>query len=38
LDEKTLLLEANKFQMSNGTLSGRTASQFISYISEAYKK
>ena len=38
LDEKTLLLEANKFQMSNGTLSGRTASQFIAYISEAYKK
>lgn len=38
LDEKTLLLEANKFQMTNGTLSGRTASQFISYISEAYKK
>ncbi|MCR5112889.1 MAG: ATP-binding protein [Acholeplasmatales bacterium] len=37
LDEKTLLMEANRFQMSNGTLSGRTASQFISYISEAYK-
>ncbi len=38
LDEKTLLLEANKFQMTNGTLSGRTASQFIDYISSAYKK
>ena len=37
LDEKTLLMEANRFQMSNGTLSGRTASQFISYISEVYK-
>ncbi|MCR5350078.1 MAG: ATP-binding protein [Acholeplasmatales bacterium] len=33
LDEKTLLSEANKFQMSNGSLSGRCASQFISYIS-----
>jgi len=33
LDEKTLLMEANKYQITNGSLSGRTASQFINYIS-----
>ena len=38
LDEKILLAEANKFQMSNGSLSGRCASQFISYISGIDKK
>ncbi len=37
IDEKELLLEANKFQMTFGSLSGRCASQFISYISNKDK-
>ena len=32
LDEDTLLLEANKWELSHGGLSGRTAQQFINYL------
>ncbi len=32
VDEKTLLSEANKWELSHGGLSGRTAEQFIDYI------
>ncbi len=32
MDEKTLLAEANKWELSHGGLSGRTAGQFINYI------
>ena len=37
ISEKELLEEANKFQMTFGSLSGRCASQFISYISNKNK-
>ncbi len=33
LPEDTLLLEANKWELSHGGLSGRTAQQFIDYLS-----
>ncbi|MDD6347318.1 MAG: ATP-binding protein [Lachnospiraceae bacterium] len=33
MDEETLLLEANKWEISHGGFSGRTASQFIDYLS-----
>lgn len=33
LPEEELLLEANKWELSHGGLSGRTAQQFIDYIS-----
>ena len=36
VDENTLLMEANKWELSHGGLSGRTAEQFISYIVSAY--
>ena len=36
IDTDTLLKEANIFQMNNGTLSGRCATQFISYIYNKY--
>ena len=36
VDENTLLMEANKWELSHGGLSGRTAAQFISYIVSAY--
>ena len=32
VDENTLLMEANKWELSHGGLSGRTAEQFISYM------
>ncbi len=32
MDEKELLLEANKWELSHGGLSGRTAEQFINYL------
>lgn len=32
MDEKELLLEANKWELSHGGTSGRTAQQFINYI------
>ena len=32
LDEDTLLAEANKWELSHGGLSGRTAQQFINYL------
>lgn len=35
-DENTLLMEANKWELSHGGLSGRTAEQFISYMVSAY--
>ncbi|MBO6111503.1 MAG: ATP-binding protein [Lachnospiraceae bacterium] len=31
-DEETLLLEANRWELSHGGLSGRTAQQFIDYV------
>lgn len=36
VDENTLLMEANKWELSHGGLSGRTAQQFISYMVSAY--
>ena len=33
LTEEELLLEANKWELSHGGLSGRTAQQFIDYLS-----
>lgn len=38
IDNELLLKEANIFQMNNGTLSGRCATQFISYIYNKYQK
>ena len=32
MSEEELLLEANKWELSHGGLSGRTAQQFIDYI------
>ena len=32
MDETTLLAEANKWELSHGGLSGRTAQQFINYL------
>ncbi len=32
MDEQTLLAEANKWELSHGGLSGRTAQQFIDYL------
>ncbi len=32
LPEEELLLEANKWELSHGGLSGRTAQQFIDYL------
>ena len=32
MDEEALLLEANKWELSHGGLSGRTAQQFINYL------
>lgn len=37
IDEDTLALEAGKWELSHGGLSGRTASQFIAYISGIYR-
>lgn len=37
LDEETLLLEANKWELSHGGLSGRTAQQFINYLQSIYE-
>lgn len=36
MDEKKLLIEANAWQMRNGTLSGRCASQFINHLKQDY--
>ena len=33
MPEEELLLEANKWELSHGGLSGRTAQQFIDYLS-----
>lgn len=33
IDEETLFLEANKWELSHGGVSGRTAQQFINYLS-----
>ena len=33
MEEKELLLEANKWELHHGGLSGRTAAQFINYLS-----
>ena len=32
MEEKELLLEANKWELAHGGLSGRTAQQFIDYL------
>ena len=32
MEEDTLLAEANKWELSHGGLSGRTAQQFINYL------
>lgn len=32
MDEETLLLEANRWELSHGGLSGRTAQQFVDYL------
>ena len=32
MEEEELLLEANKWELSHGGLSGRTAQQFIDYL------
>ena len=32
MEEEELLLEANKWELSHGGLSGRTAQQFINYL------
>ncbi len=37
IDEETLLLEANKWELSHRGLSGRTAEQFINYLSYKLK-
>lgn len=37
IDEQTLLAEANKWELSHGGMSGRTAQQFINYLTYAYK-
>ena len=36
VDENTLLMEANKWELSHGGLSGSTAEQYISYMVSAY--
>lgn len=36
MDEKELLLEANKWELAHGGLSGRTAQQFIDYLLGTY--
>lgn len=33
MDEKELCAEANKWELSHGGISGRTAQQFINYLS-----
>ncbi len=38
LDDETLLAEANKWELSHGGLSGRTAHQFMEYIQGTYMK
>ena len=37
MPEQELLLEANKWELAHGGLSGRTAQQFIDYILGNYK-
>ena len=37
IDDETLLTEANKWEISHGGLSGRTAEQFINYLSYTLK-
>ncbi|MCM1308427.1 MAG: ATP-binding protein [Butyrivibrio sp.] len=37
IDEETLLSEANKWELSHGGLSGRTAQQFINYLGSNYE-
>lgn len=36
IDESTLLAEANKWELSHGGLSGRTAQQFVNHIAYVY--
>lgn len=38
IDEQTLLAEANKWELSHGGMSGRTAQQFINYLAYTYKR
>lgn len=38
LSEEELIAEANKWEMSHGGVSGRTAQQFINYLSAKYSK
>ena len=38
MDENKLIIEASKWQMRNGTLSGRCAEQFIKYLSNIIEK
>lgn len=37
MKEEDLLLEANKWELAHGGLSGRTAQQFIDYLLGGYK-
>lgn len=37
MDEQELLSEANKWELSHGGLSGRTAQQFINYLGSSYE-
>ena len=38
IDETTLLAEANKWELSHGGMSGRTAQQFINYLAYTYSR
>ena len=38
MPEEELLLEANKWELSHGGLSGRTAQQFIDYLAGKEEK
>ena len=38
IPEEELLLEANKWELSHGGLSGRTAQQFIDYLAGTRKE
>ena len=38
MDEEELLLEANRWELSHGGLSGRTAQQFIDHIRGCIKE
>ena len=38
MQESKLLLEANKWELSHGGISGRTAQQFVNYLLGAAKE